>query len=204
MTYSLTIAVALLHLLMPICSTQTGELGPGTTLQAAEFAQARGGTYRLPGGEESQATVLVFFGSECPMSNGYVPEINRLCKEFTPKKIAFCVVYADADLKAPDAAKHAKEYGFACPAILDPNLTLAQRYGATIKPEVAVISPEQKLLYRGRIDDRYVDFGKQRAQPTVRELRDALEAILADKPIAVPRTKAIGCDIDFPAIPKQK
>ena len=55
----------------------------------------------------------------------------------------------------------------------------------------------------GRIDDRYVDFGKQRTEPTVRELRDALQAILAGKPIAVTRTKPIGCDIDFPKPRKQ-
>ena len=167
------------------------------------FEKVLGGKFHLPQGGDSIATVLVLFGHDCPISNGYVPEINRLCKEFATRKVAFCVVYADADLKLEEAAKHAKEYGFVCPAILDPKLTLARANGATIKPEVVVLSPEQKLLYRGRIDDRYVDFGKQRTEPTVRELRDALQAILAGKPIAVTRTKPIGCDIDFPKPGKQ-
>ena len=166
--------------------------------ESAVFENVLGGEFHLPQGGDSVATVLVFFGHDCPMSNGYVPEINRLCKEFVPQKVAFCVVYADSDLKMDEAAKHAKEYGFVCPAILDPKLILARTYSATVKPEVVVLSPEQKMLYRGRIDDRYVDFGKQRAEPTVRELHAALAAVLAGKPIAVTRAKAIGCDIHFP------
>ena len=115
-----------------------------------------------------------------------------------PKKVAFCVVYADADISKDDARKHAKEYRFCCPAVLDPKMTLALKVGATVKPETAVLSPKGELLYLGRIDNRYVDFGKRREQVTSQELRDALVAVLAGKPVATPRSKAIGCDIDLP------
>ena len=152
----------------------------------------------MPGPGDCAANVLVFFGHDCPMSNGYAKEIIRLRAEYTPKRIAFCVVYADADLAAGDARKHATEYGFTCPAILDPKMALARRVGAAVKPEVAVLSPAGELLYRGRIDDRYVDFGKRRENLTAHELRDALDAVLAGKPVAVPRAPAIGCDISLP------
>jgi hypothetical protein len=49
------------------------------------------------------------------------------------------------------------------------------------------------MMYRGRIDDRYFTFGKDRPQPTVRDLERSLEAVLAGKPVPVPRTQAIGC-----------
>jgi hypothetical protein len=58
-----------------------------------------------------------------------------------------------------------------------------------------VYSPKRELLYRGRIDDRYVDFGKRRPEPMTHDLREALEAILAGRPVARPRTEPIGCDI---------
>ncbi len=163
-----------------------------------EFVDVLGDKYSLPGLDDCKAVVLLFCGHDCPISNGYTKEIVRLCKEFMPKKIAFCVIYADADLGVDDARKHATEYGLTCPAILDPKMSLASMVGATVKPEAAVLSPTGKLLYLGRIDDIYADFGKKRPQPTCRELKDALDAILAGKTIAVARTKAIGCPIDFP------
>lgn len=167
-----------------------------------QFADVRGGQYRLPGPDDCNAVVLLFLGHDCPVSNGYAPEVGRLCQEYTPKGVAFCVVYADADLGAGDARKHAKEYGYPCPAILDPKLTLASKVGATVKPEAAVLSPAGELLYRGRIDDTYADLGKRRPRPTRRELKDALDAALAGKPVAVARAKAVGCPIDFPEAKK--
>ena len=187
---------ALATVVASLCIANEGAPKPPTT---EVFENVRGGEFRLSEDEKSLATVLVFFGHDCPISNGYAPEIKRLYEEFQDRKVAFCLVYADADVTVEEATKHAKEYGFECAAILDPKLTLARFCGATIKPEVAVLSRENKLLYRGRIDDRYVDFGKQRAEPKVRELRDALQAVVAGKPIAVTRSKALGCDIDFDA-----
>ena len=178
------------------------ELPQNDIVQREEFVDVMGDKYRLPGAGESKAVVLLFVGYDCPISNSYAAEIVRLCKEFMPKKVEFCVVYADADISKANASKHAKEYGFCCPAILNPSMTLAQKVGATVKPEVAVLSPLGELLYRGRIDNRYVDFGKRREQVTSHELRDAVEAIIAGNPIATPRTKALGCDIDFSKITK--
>ncbi len=163
-----------------------------------KFVNVHGGEYQLPRGEPYRAVVLIFYGHDCPISNGYAREICRLHKEYSSKKISFCIIYAEADLKLQTARRHAKEYGFPCPVILDPKLTLARKVGATIMPEAAVLSATGKLLYRGRIDNLYADFGKRRVQATSRELKDALDALLANKPIAVPRTQAIGCDIDFP------
>ena len=62
-----------------------------------------------------------------------------------------------------------------------------------MSPEVAVFSPANVLLYRGRIDDRLITLGKQRVSPKRRDLREALDAIVAGKPVLVPVTKAFGC-----------
>ena len=51
----------------------------------------------------------------------------------------------------------------------------------------------RNVLYRGRIDDRYIEFGKDRPEPTVRDLERALDAIIAGKPVPVRETRAIGC-----------
>jgi hypothetical protein len=164
----------------------------------SSLVDVRGKAFRLPRPGECRAVAIVFIGHDCPISNSYAPEIERLWKEFSREKVALYVVYADADLEREEARQHSQEYGFTCPAVFDPKLTLARRVGATIKPEAAVLSPEGKLLYLGRIDNRYADFGKRRDRATQNDLRDALTSILADKPVAEPRTKAVGCDIVFP------
>jgi len=163
-----------------------------------EFVDVLGDKYHLPKPDDCKAVVLLFVGYDCPISNGYAPEVVRICKEYMPKKVAFCVVYADADISRDEARKHAKEYGYCCPAILDPEMKLARQVGATVKPEAAVLSPQGELLYRGRINDLHTDFGKKRPQPTTHDLRDTLDAVLAGKPVPAARTKAIGCYIDFP------
>ena len=64
-----------------------------------------------------------------------------------------------------------------------------------ITPEAAVFAPDREMVYRGRIDDRYVDFGKTRARATRHDLTDALEAVLAGESVPNPRTEAVGCFI---------
>jgi hypothetical protein len=177
-------------------SPQTGATAPKVLKE--EFVNVLGGTFRFPGSDNCQAVVLIFVGYDCPISNTYSPEIVRICKEYMPKKVSFCVVYADSDISEDEARQHAKEYGYCCPAILDPAMKLARWVGATIKPEAAVLSPQGELLYRGRINNLHLDYGKKRSQPTTHDLRDTLDAVLARKPVPMARTKAIGCYIDFP------
>jgi hypothetical protein len=132
---------------------------------------------------------------DCPIANAYVPQINRLAAEFGPRGVRWFVVQVDPQLKEEAARKHAEEYSLKPPVILDGGQKLVREAGATRTPEVAVYSPKRELLYRGRIDDRYVDFGKRRPEPMTHDLREALEAILAGRPVARPRTEPIGCDI---------
>lgn len=142
--------------------------------------------------EGKKLAAFVFVTNDCPISNAYAPEINRLVAEYGKKGVAFSLVHVDAALPRADAAMHAKEYGFKCRVLMDPKHLLVKRLEATITPEAAVVNDEGKLLYRGRIDDRYADLGKLRPART-KDLRNALDAALTGKPIPNPRTKAVGC-----------
>jgi hypothetical protein len=94
-----------------------------------------------------------------------------------------------------EARQHSKDYDLGFPGLLDPAQQLVRKSGATRTPEAAVFSPEGKLLYRGRIDDRYVDFGKKRDRPEHRDLENALHAILENKPAVWPDKPPVGCFI---------
>ena len=142
-----------------------------------------------------RATVFFFIMHECPVANGYAPEISRVMTEYGAKGVRCFVVYVESDLVPEKARQHARDYGYKSGALLDPRHLLVKAAGATISPEAAVFSPSGEVLYRGRIDDRVADFGKRRVEPTRRDLRLALDAILAGKPLQARLTKAVGCYI---------
>ena len=148
---------------------------------------------RVSSAAGQRAVVLLFIARDCPISNAYAPEIKRIIARYSPQKITFQLVYPDPDTTLAAAKQHAQEYGYSCPIILDPKHRLVRKAGATVTPEAAVFAPEGKLLYRGRIDDLFVTFGQRRFAATKHDLRDALEAVLSGKPVAAPRTTAIGC-----------
>jgi thiol-disulfide isomerase/thioredoxin len=144
-------------------------------------------------------TVLVFTTTDCPISNRYAPEIQRLAQQFAGR-VQFRLVYPVPSDTESMIRDHVSKFGYPklghpTPWQRDDQQWLVKRTGVTVTPEVAVLDAKGTLLYRGRVDDRYVAFGKDRPQPTVRDLERSLDAILAGKPVPVPRTEAIGCFI---------
>ena len=139
------------------------------------------------------ATVLVFTTTDCPISNRYAPEIQSLATRFAKQGIAFTLVYPVSTDTAAVVQEHVKRFSYAIPAVRDTAQELVKYTGVTVTPEVAVIGAGGQVLYRGRIDDRYIDFGKDRPQPTERSLERALEAVAQGEPVTVRETKAVGC-----------
>lgn len=142
-----------------------------------------------------KATVMFFVMSECPIANSYAPEINRIVAAYATRGVRSYVVYVEDDLSVAAARQHAQDHEFKFPVLLDPGHQLVKFARVTVSPEVAVLAPDNTVLYRGRIDDRAAAFGKSRVVPSKRDLRSALDAILDGKPVVTPVTKAVGCYI---------
>lgn len=142
--------------------------------------------------DSGKPTVMVFVRTDCPISNRYAPELERLYREYSGHA-AFYLVYADPAETAGAIRKHMSDYGYTFGALRDPDHELVKLAKARVTPEAAVFSARGELLYHGRIDDRYIDFGKYRPEPTVHDLEDALRAVVAGKPVKIPSTRAIGC-----------
>jgi len=160
-----------------------------------------GGAERWPlDPRDEKANVLVFVTPDCPISNAYAPELNAIATDYAGKHVQFYVVHVDPGTTAEAAATHAKEYGYTSPVLLDSKHELARKLEITITPEVALVTAGGKLAYRGRIDDQWGDLRKKKPAPTRRDLRLALDAVLAGKSVPTSRTKAVGCDL--PALPK--
>ena len=149
----------------------------------------------LKASTERKATVIIFTLPDCPIANAFAPEINRLVADYSSKGVAFFLAHADRDLTAAAARQHATEFAFRCPVLLDAQHALVTALGATKTPQTFLLDATGKPVYRGRINNLFADYGTRRQTVTQHDLRNALEAVLAGKPVAQPVTEAIGCHI---------
>ncbi|MGP8247576.1 MAG: redoxin domain-containing protein [Bryobacteraceae bacterium] len=184
-------AIPLLGVLVPIASILSAASSPASPLRDTDGTSHQPSEWTGP-----HVAVLFFVTVDCPVANSYVPEMNRLHDRFAPRGVRFYAVQADVTIPDRDVARYARDYRYSFPLLLDPGQELIDFTGASITPQAAVLAPGGKLAYLGRIDDRVADFGKQRYQATVHDLAGALEAVLAGKPVAHPRTHSIGCAIN--------
>jgi len=141
----------------------------------------------------ARVRVFIFVRTDCPVSNRYAPELNRLNDEFAPRGAAFSLVYADPAQTSEGIRQHIEEYKFPGSVIRDPGHSLVRRAKVTITPEAAVFSASGKLLYHGRIDNRYIELGKAMANATRHDLEDAIGAALDGRPQPEASAPAVGC-----------
>jgi peroxiredoxin len=156
----------------------------------------RGAVHTNAEWSSAKAILLFFVTTDCPVANSYVPEMNRVRDAYAARGVVVWAVEAETTTADPVVAKYAADYHYGFPLLLDPRQELVNLSGATITPQAAVLAPDGRVLYLGRIDNRVEDFGKQRPQATQSDLRIALDEVLAGKPVTHPRTKSIGCAIN--------
>jgi|SRR5450631_744443 len=157
-------------------------------------------------GQGTKGIVLLFLASDCAISNRYLPEIMRLQSKFAPQGIMFWLVYPNAG-ETPDALRHhLKTYGVEVHTVLDPQHKLVALAQAKVTPEAAVLvkaNGEQGWLnlsatYHGRIDNRYVEIGKERPSATEHDLEQAIDATLTHLHPTPAGGPAVGCGITGP------
>lgn len=143
--------------------------------------------------ENSPFTVFLFVNTTCPIANACQPRLMELSREFVPKGFRFVEIHADPKLTIEAAREHAREFEIRIPVALDPSQMIAKTLGAKVTPEAIVVDRHAQILYRGRIDDQFVGYGKKRPTPTREDLREALNELCAGKPITVRQTTPVGC-----------
>ena len=142
-----------------------------------------------------KAVVLLFVRNDCPISNRYAPEMQRLYSRYRDVGIAFWLVYADSDTTPEDIKSHLRDFHLELPALRDPELRLVKLAGAKVTPEAAVFLKSGREIYRGRIDDRFADLGKERPEATAHDLEAAIQSVVSGQPVER-RTLAVGCYIN--------
>ena len=138
-----------------------------------------------------KAVVVMFISTQCPYSNAYNDRMRDMASAYASKGVVFAGLNSNKNEDAAKATSHAKAHGHTFPIMKDPGNKVADMYDAQHTPTVFVIDPQGKVRYEGRIDENYED----PAGVTSPDLKNALDSLLAGKPVAKTVTKAFGCSI---------
>jgi hypothetical protein len=154
------------------------------------------GTLLRPLEPAGVANVLLFVSTDCPVSNAYAPELQRLCAAYAAKGIACSLIYEDPHVTAGDVRKHLDQYRYrAVGAAIDSDGSLASQVRAAVTPQAVIVDRGGTVRYSGRIDNLYEALGRPRRVVTAHDLENALKAIVDGKAPPVSRTEAVGCYI---------
>ena len=127
-----------------------------------------------PGG----ACVLIFYSTECPISNSYSPTLKSLVESFAADKVKWVGICVDPDLSDSVVKAHVRDFNLKFPVARDKHGVLAKKIGATKTPEAFLIDDAGRIRYHGRIDDQFAARQKRNVNPSTNDLKDALEARL--------------------------
>ena len=139
-----------------------------------------------------KAAVLIFVRRDCPVSGRYAPLIQKISQQYAARA-SFWLVFPDKTDSSESIRDYMREYGYQLPALRDPAHVLVKLGHVQITPEVAVFDPRQRLVYDGRIDNWYVEFGRARPSATTHELEDAIRAATGNKAVAKSEVRGVGC-----------
>ena len=162
----------------------------GTELAPVALQATDGARHTLPPGDGGATlTVLVFSAWHCPCQNVHAPRLDALYARYHARAVDFFLVDSEVGGSLADDAAKAKERGYAFPVLLDPGAGLARRLHAEYATETFVIDRRGTVRYHGGIDS---DRNKLH-NDAVPLLADALDDLLAGKPLRSADTKALGC-----------
>jgi peroxiredoxin len=164
-------------------------------ITGVELIDLSGQKHSIGGQPTGKLTVLIFLGTQCPVSNSYAPALKRLYDDHAAAGVRLLGVHCDPDVSAQIAQSHAREYDLPFPLVLDQQQRLANACGVKIVPTAVVINADGRVLYRGRIDNRFVASGLRRPEATTFDLSAALESALAGQQPNPSTTEAVGCPL---------
>jgi peroxiredoxin len=190
-------ALSLLLVLAPSLALagSTEKTSPiGKRIDDFKLRDFRGAERSLHEFAKAKLVVVAFTGTECPVAKLYGPRLVELAGEYGPKGVAFVGINANFQDSVTAIGQFAKASGITFPILKDVGNAIADRFGAVRTPEVFVLDGERVVRYWGRIDDQY-GVGYTRPKPERRDLAEALDQLLAGKPVNNAVTTAPGCFI---------
>jgi len=173
----------------------------GKKIEDFTLPDTAGKPIRLADFKDKKIVVVLFIGTQCPVNNAYMPRLGDLHKQYAEKGVQFLAVNSNSQDSADQVARHAKLHNIPFPVLKDEGSKTADRFAAQRTPEAHLLDGDRTVRYLGRIDDQY-GIGFQRAKPTRRDLAEALDEVLAGKPVSTSETDVASCRIGRPVKPR--
>jgi peroxiredoxin len=166
-----------------------------------------GRNWALKDFSDSKVLVVVFTCVHCPTAQAYEERLKKLVDEYKSRGVAFVAIspndprsvrldelgYTDLGDSFDDMKVRAKEKAFNFPFLYDGETeAVSRKYGPLVTPHAFVFDDARKLRYVGRVDDSEREAGIKR-----QDLREAIESVLAGKPVELAETKVFGCSIKW-------
>jgi peroxiredoxin len=182
--------------LMAVAGSAAG-LAPGAHVPDFTLTDETGATHELYALSAKRAVVIMTQSNGCPIVRLAVPALREIRDRYPKRDIEFLLLNPTLQDSAESVAREVAEFNFGLPVMLDPKQKVGETLGVNRTAEVYVIDPKSwTLVYHGPIDDR-LNYESQRPVHH-RYLSDALDAMLAGKPVAVASASSPGCLINFP------
>ena len=174
------------------------EIGSAMPLKDFQLADISGKNITLSNAKGDAGTLVIFSCNTCPWVIRWEDRYVTLANTYAPKGIGMIAVNSNAarfgsEDSLEEMVEHAKNNGYNFPYAQDPGSKLATAFGATKTPHIYLFNADDKLVYLGAIDDN----AKNAKKVEVPFLANAIDALLAGKPINPQATKALGCSIKF-------
>ncbi len=174
----------------------TADAGPALGDYPPETLPAsHGSDVSLPKSRGKVATVIMCMSVDCPISNEFLPAIQKLAKKYGSQGVQFLGIDPNAGETLADMAEYARTRKLEFPFLRDEEARISRRLLFSVTPEARVFDGQGKIVYRGRIDDRYRAGGG--GVPRTAELAEALDELLAGKPVSKSNTRPVGCPIQL-------
>lgn len=150
---------------------------------------------------KARAIVIAWTAPGCPVAMVYAPRLAEMAKTYAAQEVAFLGVSSNASESIDDLKRMVKDGGIPYPVLVDADGSLAQALSARTTTTAIVLDANWRVRYRGAVDDQY---GVNGRKPSVEHawLKEALDAVLAAKPVVKDATDAPGCPITFAPKPK--
>jgi peroxiredoxin len=180
---------------VPSTMTELGREAPGFALRDV----TTGTIVRLADHAGARALLVMFICRHCPYVKHVRPELARLGRDYADTDIAIVAISANDPIAypedAPDGlAEDARDAGYLFPLLFDETQEVAKAYGAACTPDFFLHDAERRLVYRGQLDDSRPGNG---IPVTGRDLRAAIDAVLAGAPVSRDQRASIGCSIKW-------
>jgi len=180
-------------------------LTPSTMLdlgtQAPDFSlpDVHGRKVSLSDFASAKVLVVLFICNHCPYVKHIRRGIAQVAHDYIPRGVAFVAINANdvdqyPDDSPPNMAAEAEQFGYEFPYLFDETQAVAKAYRAACTPDIYVFDDNRVLVYRGQFDDSRP--GKD-IPVTGADLREAIDALLAGKPVSDDQVPSMGCNIKW-------